>query len=80
MEWKAPEQIIYNTQTKASDMFTFGCVLYFCITGGYHPFGDTPDQCIHNIVANKMNISRVEDIPDAYHFISLLLSPEPESR
>ena len=61
-------------------MFTFGCVLYFCITGGYHPFGDTPDQCIHNIVANKMNISRVEDIPDAYHLISLLLSPEPELR
>ena len=80
MEWKAPEQIIYKTQTKASDMFTFGCILYFCITRGHHPFGDTPGERIQNIIANKMNISHVEDIADAYHLISRLLSPEPEVR
>ena len=80
LEWKAPEQILSKTQTKASDMFTFGCILYFCVTKGCHPFGDTPDQRIQNIMANKVNISRAKDFPDAYHLISLLLNPKPELR
>ena len=61
-------------------MFTFGCILYFCITKGCHPFGDTPDQRLQNIMANKVNISRAKDYPDAYHLISLLLDPEPKLR
>ena len=26
--------------TKAIDIFSLGCVFYYILTGGYHPFGD----------------------------------------
>ena len=61
-------------------MFSLGSVLYFCITGGCHPFGDDPNQRSESILQNKVNLSQVEDIPEAFDLISLLLSPNPESR
>ncbi|CAL8067966.1 unnamed protein product [Orchesella dallaii] len=52
--WMAPEIIQYNafahgngdlakikmTQTFASDIFSLGCVFYYVLTEGIHPFGD----------------------------------------
>ena len=78
--WKAPEQLLNSIETKASDMFSFGCVLNFCITGGCHPFGDDPNQRIESILYNKVNLSQVEDDPEAFDLISRLLSPKPELR
>lgn len=81
LDCKAPEQLRYETQTtKASDMFRLGCVLYFCITGGCHPFGDDPNQRIERILQNKVNLSRVEDNLEAFDLLSLLLSPNPKLR
>ncbi|CAI0434854.1 unnamed protein product [Linum tenue] len=37
--WQAPEQLLQGRQTRAVDLFSLGCVLFFCITGGKHPFG-----------------------------------------
>ncbi|KAK4858391.1 hypothetical protein QYF36_023159 [Acer negundo] len=32
--WQAPEQLLHGCQTRAVDLFSLGCVMYFCITGG----------------------------------------------
>ncbi|PON40116.1 Serine/threonine protein kinase [Parasponia andersonii] len=57
------------------DMYSLGCLLFFCITGGEHPIFDGDGQ-------NKVvqNLSLVEDFPEAHHAISLLLSPNLELR
>ena len=39
--WQAPEQLIVRDggvvrQTRAMDVFSLGCVLYYCITGGHN--------------------------------------------
>lgn len=60
-------------------MFSLGCVLFFCITGGKHPFGDRLERDI-NIVKNQMDIFLVEHIPEAVDLISRLLNPDPELR
>ncbi|KAG6735860.1 hypothetical protein POTOM_061473 [Populus tomentosa] len=32
--WQAPEQLLLGCQTRALDVFSLGCVLFFCTTGG----------------------------------------------
>ncbi|KRZ03121.1 Serine/threonine-protein kinase/endoribonuclease ire-1 [Trichinella zimbabwensis] len=38
--WIAPEVIQLNLITFASDVFSLGCVYYYVLTEGEHPFGD----------------------------------------
>ncbi|PON98787.1 Serine/threonine protein kinase [Trema orientale] len=85
--WKAPEQLLNGRQTIAADLFSLGCLLFFCFTGGSHPFGQAShpfgraiDQRDVNILQNKMNLSQLENMPEASHLISLLLHPDPEMR
>ncbi|KAF2312521.1 hypothetical protein GH714_034948 [Hevea brasiliensis] len=77
--WQAPEQLLHGRQTRAVDLFSLGCVLFFCITGGRHPFGDRLERDI-NIVKNKVDLFLVEYIPEAEDLISCLLNPDPELR
>ncbi|PON40113.1 Serine/threonine protein kinase [Parasponia andersonii] len=65
----------YGHQRSAVDMLRLGCVLLFYITGGKHPalFGGDQKKVV-------LNLSLVEDFPEAHHAISLLLSPNPQLR
>ncbi|CAH1435279.1 unnamed protein product [Lactuca virosa] len=80
VRWQAPEQLRNEEPTPAADLFNFGCLLFFCITGGRHPFGDIIDDRDNNILHDMKNLSLVENIPEAYDLISRLLHPDPESR
>ncbi|KAM2190894.1 hypothetical protein TB1_026140 [Malus domestica] len=77
--WQAPEQLCHGRQTRAVDMFSLGCLLFYCITGGRHPFGDQLERDI-NIVRNQKDLSLVEHIPEAIDLISCLLDPKPDKR
>ncbi|KAF4377676.1 hypothetical protein G4B88_006956 [Cannabis sativa] len=78
--WQAPEQLLQEQrQTRAVDLFSLGCVLFFCITGGKHPFGESLKRDM-NIVENKMDLILVESMPEAFDLISRLLSANPELR
>lgn len=77
--WQAPEQLLHGRQTRAVDMFSLGCVIFFCITGGKHPFGDHLERDV-NIVKNRVDLFMVDHIPEAVELLSHLLDPEPESR
>lgn len=77
--WQAPEQLRQGRQTRAVDLFSLGCVIFFCITGGKHPFGDHLERD-SNIVKNQVDLFMIDHIPEAVHLLSHLLDPEPESR
>ncbi|KAJ9541862.1 hypothetical protein OSB04_028368 [Centaurea solstitialis] len=77
--WQAPEQLRNERQTRAVDLFSFGCLLFFCITGGRHPFGDMLERDI-NIVNDRKDLFLVDNIPEAFDLISNLLHPDPEFR
>ncbi|XP_059440218.1 serine/threonine-protein kinase/endoribonuclease IRE1a-like isoform X2 [Corylus avellana] len=77
--WQAPEQLLHGRQTRAVDLFSLGCVIFFCITGGRHPFGNHLERDI-NIVKNQMDLFLVEHIPEALDLIYRLLNPDPELR
>ncbi|KAF9618762.1 hypothetical protein IFM89_002457 [Coptis chinensis] len=77
--WQAPEQLVHGRQTRAVDLFSLGCVLFFCITGGRHPFGDHLERDM-NIVKNQVDLFMVEHIPEVVDLLLQLLDPNPESR
>ncbi|XP_012828622.1 PREDICTED: serine/threonine-protein kinase/endoribonuclease IRE1a [Erythranthe guttata] len=77
--WQAPEQLLLGRQTRAVDLFSLGCVLFFCMTGGRHPFGNRLERDI-NIVKNKLDLFLVEHIPEAVDLLLHLLDPDPERR
>ncbi|KAG6701743.1 serine/threonine-protein kinase/endoribonuclease IRE1a isoform X2 [Carya illinoinensis] len=77
--WQAPEQLLHGRQTRSVDLFSLGCILFFCITGGRHPFGERLERDI-NIVKNQMDLFLVENIPEGVDLIFHLLSPDPELR
>ncbi|MCD7448690.1 hypothetical protein HAX54_045629 [Datura stramonium] len=77
--WQAPEQLLHGRQTRAVDMFSLGSVLFFCVTGGSHPFGSPLERDI-NITKNKVDLFLVEHIPEALDLFSRLLDPNAELR
>ncbi|KAJ0693771.1 putative protein kinase IRE1 family [Helianthus annuus] len=78
--WQAPEQLCHGRQTRAMDMFSFACVLFFCMTHGEHPFGDHLERDINVTNNKKVNLSLVKDIPEAVNLFIKLLDPIPELR
>ncbi|XP_024018755.1 serine/threonine-protein kinase/endoribonuclease IRE1b [Morus notabilis] len=79
--WKAPEQLLHGQQTAAMDLFSLGCILFFSITGGEHPFGndDDRDQNIKN-KAYKPDWFLIKDFPEAVDLISSLIKFEAGER
>ncbi|KAL8549971.1 hypothetical protein ACS0TY_008701 [Phlomoides rotata] len=77
--WQAPELLLQGRQTRAVDLFSLGCVLFFCITGGRHPFGNRLERDL-NIVKNKVDLFLVEHIPEAVDLLMQLLDPIAEMR
>ncbi|EXC21535.1 Serine/threonine-protein kinase/endoribonuclease ire-1 [Morus notabilis] len=78
--WKAPEQLqLVGRQTKKMDLFSLGCILFYCITGGKHPFGHS-DERDGNIRKKQPDLSSIEDFPEAFDLISSLLQFDLEKR
>jgi serine/threonine-protein kinase/endoribonuclease IRE1 len=47
-------------QAKSSDIFSLGCVYYYTLSQGHHPFGSVYDRQ-SNIIANKFDLSALND-------------------
>lgn len=84
--WIAPEVLRDtpdNKPTAAVDVFSAGCVFYFVVSRGQHPFGDALRRQV-NILAGEYSLSHfMEDIHDdviAKDLIEQMINPEPESR
>ncbi|XP_029821119.1 serine/threonine-protein kinase/endoribonuclease IRE2 [Manacus vitellinus] len=74
--WIAPE-------TSAVDIFSAGCVFYYVVSGGQHPFGDSLRRQA-NILAGSYQLSCLqEEAHDklvARELIVAMISPEPQHR
>lgn len=61
------------------DSFNLGCLIFYFITKGGHPFG--PDESRDaNIENNYYDLTLVEHNYEAADLISQLLQPQPEMR
>lgn len=74
--WQAPEQLRHERQTRAVDLFSLGCLLFFCITGGKHPYGENLERDL-NIVNARKDLFLIDHLPEATDLVSKLLDPNP---
>ncbi|XP_034044117.1 serine/threonine-protein kinase/endoribonuclease IRE1 [Thalassophryne amazonica] len=84
--WIAPEVLRDtpgNKPTAAVDVFSAGCVFYYVVSRGQHPFGD-PLRRQANILSGEYSLSHFkEDVHDdviARDLIELMISAEADSR
>eukprot|EP01103_Thecamoeba_quadrilineata_P011272 TRINITY_DN2657_c0_g1_i2.p1 TRINITY_DN2657_c0_g1~~TRINITY_DN2657_c0_g1_i2.p1 ORF type:complete len:305 (+),score=46.82 TRINITY_DN2657_c0_g1_i2:361-1275(+) len=65
--------------SKKVDIFSAGCLLFYILTRGEHPFGNPVDR-ERNILDGRHDLSRLEDFPEAHDLICLMLKTDPSLR
>jgi serine/threonine protein kinase len=68
-----------SRKTMAVDVFSLGCVFYFILSMGSHPFGEWFEREA-NIVNNGLSLEKLEHMPDAYSLIEKMLDVNPIKR
>ena len=79
--WQAPEQMDGGgrRQTKAVDLFSLGSVVFFCVAGGRHPFGEWYERDA-NVLAGRADLFPIDHVPEAVDLVASLLLPDPDAR
>ena len=69
--------------TKLVDIFALGCLYYYCLTNGGHPFGDRFEREV-NIIRDQKSLQGLEGFgeegSEAVDLISAMLAPEAADR
>ncbi|CAD6900588.1 unnamed protein product [Tilletia controversa] len=69
--------------TRAVDIFALGCVAYYVLANGEHPFGSRFEREM-NIIRNCKNLSRLDGLGEegveAQHLINTMIAVEPRER
>ncbi|NXJ94681.1 ERN1 endoribonuclease, partial [Corythaixoides concolor] len=84
--WIAPEvlqEVPKENPTCAVDIFSAGCVFYYVVAGGQHPFGDSLRRQA-NILSGSYQLSCLQEEAHeklvARELIVAMISPEPQRR
>lgn len=68
---------------RSLDVFALGCIFYYILTSGEHPFGHRFEREL-NIVRDHMSLERLdglgEESHEAQHLIKTMVSAEPSNR
>ncbi|XP_012535031.2 serine/threonine-protein kinase/endoribonuclease IRE1 [Monomorium pharaonis] len=70
--WIAPEMLNGERTTCAVDIFSLGCVFYYVLSGGKHPFGDTLRRQA-NILCDESNLTALQNVSSSDRELILLL-------
>ncbi|ODQ81858.1 hypothetical protein BABINDRAFT_170486 [Babjeviella inositovora NRRL Y-12698] len=83
----ASEPLVYDSLskrklTRAIDVFSMGCVFYYVLTSGQHPFGDRYLR-EGNIIKGEYCLDLLDVLPDAFearHLIAHMIARNPRLR
>jgi len=78
--WQAPEQMETTLrQSRSVDIFSLGCIIYYCLTWGVHPFGDKSER-EYRILHNRPNLSKLNHDPVAQDLVQRMITYQPKER
>ena len=79
--WQAPEWLSGGRQSKKVDIFSLGCVIFYILTNGEHPFGDKIGRESNIMNGNACDLQKLSsNNPEAAHLVSSMISKNPEDR
>ncbi|XP_051171210.1 serine/threonine-protein kinase/endoribonuclease IRE2 [Leptopilina boulardi] len=70
--WIAPEMLNGERTTCAVDVFSLGCVFYYVLSGGKHPFGDQLRRQA-NILCGESDLAGLQEISENDKEVALIL-------
>ncbi|DBA76306.1 TPA: bifunctional endoribonuclease/protein kinase ire1 [Trebouxia sp. C0004] len=82
--WQAPEQLVARSggearQGYSTDVFSYGMLLFYCLTAGKHPFGHHYERDF-NILQGRCNLKAIEHLPEAQEMVQSMLAARPAKR
>ncbi|KAK9828434.1 hypothetical protein WJX81_007728 [Elliptochloris bilobata] len=82
--WQAPEQLISRSggdarQGRGTDVFSYGLLLHYCLSGGRHAFGESYERD-SNILQARCNLKTIAHLPEAEHLVRAMLAAAPKRR
>ena len=73
------QDLLSAARTRAVDVWALGCVLYYVLDAGAHPYGgDLSRQA--RILAGKPALGRIAHIPEAHELLQGMLAAQPAAR
>jgi len=78
----APEIILEGRKTRRVDVFSAGCLAFYLLTLGGHPFemSGLRGQRDNNIIAGRYDLSRLNHLPEAKNLIESMIQFDPAHR
>ena len=64
---------------QAIDVFSTGCVLYYILSQGKHPFGESFER-ENNIISNTFSLAALDSNPEAQDLIKRMIEKSPNKR
>jgi serine/threonine-protein kinase/endoribonuclease IRE1 len=61
------------------DIFSLGCLMHYCLTGGQHPFGGNYERDT-NIMRGQPDLTALAPSPEAVNVVRAMLSKNPTAR
>jgi len=83
--WQAPEQLqpppggVYRMK-KRMDIFSLGCLLFYCWTGGGHPFPGQGLEQLNNMLHGRADLSALKHLPLHQALVGSMLAVDPAAR
>jgi len=92
--WRAPE-LLSSLRSKGAtelerdvaircgrkvDVFSMGCVFFYVVSNGFHPFGDAFEREKNIMEDNPVNLDRIRNYPEAQDLIGQMVRHNPQSR
>jgi len=79
--WQAAEVLRRDGSrlTRSVDIFSLGCVLFYCMTGGEHPYGVHYERD-GNIMLARPRLRSLGRLPVALNMIRIMISVDPSQR
>lgn len=71
LRWAAPEVIAYGKHTSASDVWSFGVVMWEVMSYGERPYWDMSDQEVLNAVEQEFRLPPPPGCPPGLHLLML---------